>query len=116
MRKRFQVDGLTAVGDMDGGRVDEAVKLHIRRAIEDCEDRPGEDKVRKVTLEVAIKPVSRQDGATCDIELEAKVKSAIPNHVSAPTTARVLHGGDAWFNDMSEDAPDQRTIDDVATA
>lgn len=110
-RHRFATEGLRALAALDGGRIDEAFKLHLRRAIEDCDDRPGEEKSRKVTLQVEVKPIARQDGATTDVEIVVQAKSSIPTHVSGAVSARVLHGGDAWFNDFSEDNPDQRTLD-----
>lgn len=109
---RFLVEGLSALAAMDGGRIDEAFKLHMRRAILDCDDRPFEEKARKLTLQIEVKPIARQDGAATDVEIVVQAKSSVPNHVSQAVSARVLHGGDAWFNDLSQGNPDQLTIDE----
>jgi demethoxyubiquinone hydroxylase (CLK1/Coq7/Cat5 family) len=103
---------LAAIGAIDGGRVDAAVKRHLARAIEDCDDRAAESKSRKIVLQIEVKPITHQDGATCDVEITVQVKSVIPTHVAMPVTARVSGRSDAWFNDMSQENPDQRTIDE----
>lgn len=107
----FQKEGLAAIGAIDGGIVNAAVKKHLARAIEDCDDRPYEEKARKVTVQIEVKPVTRQDGATCEVEVTTQIKSTIPTHVANPITARVSGRSDAWFNDLSQDNPDQLTID-----
>lgn len=106
--REFGLDSLPAFAD---GTLDLAFKQHIKRAISDAEDRPGDKKPRKVSIEFEIIPVVLQDGACTNVEIEAKIKSAIPPHISRPVDCKIKNGGRAVFNDMSPDNVDQRTID-----
>lgn len=95
----------------DGGRVDAAFSWHMKRAIEDCEDRPGDKSKRYVLIRMVVTPVLLQDGAVTDCNIECEVSSAIPKHVSRPINCRIKSGGRAVFNDMSEGDVDQKTLD-----
>ena len=107
---------LGSVGDLDAGKVSIAFNRHLRKAIGDCEDRPGDTTARKVTVELEIKPVM-EDGSV-DVIVLAKIKGKIPDHVSSGTRCQLrtldnATGKVAAFNDMSEDNPRQRTVDDL---
>ena len=104
---------LEALQDFADGTVAVSFNQHLKRAINDCDDRPGDSKARKVTLEVMITPQQLQDGNACNITTECKVKSSVPDHISRPIECRIKQGGKAVFNDMSPDNPDQMTIDQV---
>lgn len=97
-----------------GGTVDAAFQHHLKRAIADCEDRPGDKTARAVVLTINVTPVMLQDGAATDVRTECVVKSTVPPHISKPTECRVKHGGRAAFNDLSENNVDQMTIDEVS--
>jgi hypothetical protein len=114
MKKQFSKDPMGAIGAIGGGQIEAAVKTLLRRMLDDCDDRPYEEKTRKLVITVEAKPVRRQDGATTDVEMTGQVKVTVPTHKSDPVTARFIHGGDAWFNDLAEDNPDQLTIDQLA--
>lgn len=116
MRHQFSKDPMAAIGAIGGGQIAAAVGTLMRRVITDCDDRPYEEKPRKLVIEVAMAPVVRQDGATTDIEITGCVKTSVPTHKSDPVSARLVVGGDAWFNDLSEDNPDQRTIDELTAS
>lgn len=105
--------GLSALPDFADGTLDIAFQQHVKRAIADAEDRPGDKKPRKVSIEFEIKPVVLQDGACANVEIDAKIKSAIPPHISRPVECKIKHGGRAVFNDMSPGNVDQRTLDEV---
>lgn len=102
---------LAEIGALGSGTVAEAFNRHLQRAIADCEDRPGDDKARKVTLTLLVKPLQLQDGACTEVIVEAEASSSVPKHVSRPVECRIKHGGRALFNDLSEDNVDQMTID-----
>ena len=104
---------LQTLADFNGGKVAAAFDHHVKRVIEDCDDRPGETKARKITLEVEVVPRILQDGAATDCEITAKVKSTVPAHIAAPVVCQIRRGGIAAFNDLSEDNPHQRTLDEI---
>lgn len=104
---------LAGLSEFAGGTVDAAFRHHIKRAIVDCEDRPGEKKPRTITLAVRITPVILQDGAATDVKADCEVTSNVPKHVSRTVECRIKQGGRAIFNDMAEDNVEQRTIDEL---
>lgn len=109
--QRISTNGLEAIGRFQGGAVNAQFVRQMKRAIDDCDDRPGDDKTRKVILTVEMKPIPQGHGHAPHVEMVARVKSSVPDHVSRPVEAKVLHGGDAAFNDLSESNVDQQTID-----
>jgi hypothetical protein len=108
--RELNLEGLSTI---DGGRVDAAVNRHLKRAIADCEDRPGDKTPRKVVLTMLVRPVMLQDGAVTDVNVECEVSSTVPKHVSKPVDCRIKNGQRAVFNDMSEGDVDQMTIDEA---
>ena len=108
MFKDMNLENLKFIAD---GTVDAAFRQHLKRAIEDCEDRCGDGKARKVLLALHISPVVLQDGGVTEVSIEAKVKSTVPDHISRPVECKVKQGGRAMFNDLSQDNPNQMTID-----
>lgn len=110
MLRELNLEGMTGFA---GGTVEAIFNRHIKRAIEDCEDRPGEKKPRKVTLTANVVPIMLQDGATTDVAVDCEVTCSIPKHISKTVDCRVKVGGRAIFNDMSEEDVDQMTIDEA---
>lgn len=108
MFKKLTLENLQFIAD---GSVSAAFQHHLKRAVEDCDDRPGDKKPRKVTLELLVTPVVLQDGSTTDVSVESYVKSSVPPHISRPVECKVKQGGKAVFNDLSQDNPNQMTID-----
>lgn len=106
--RELNLDGLSTIA---GGKVDAAVNQQIRRAIGDCEDRPGDKNPRKVILTMLVRPVMYQDGAVTDVNVECEVSSSIPKYISKPVDCLIKAGQRAIFNDLSEDDVDQMTID-----
>ncbi len=109
MLKNLDLPGLADFAD---GTVDAAFAQHVKRAIVDCEDRPGDKKPRKVTITANIVPVVMQDGAVTDVCVDCEVSSTVPKHVSKSVECRIKQGGRAIFNDMSNANVDQMTIDE----
>ena len=107
---------LGSLADFNDGKLAAAFDHHLRLAFEDVNDRPGEKKARKVTLQVEVVPIVHQDGATTDCQILAQVKSTVPTHVTAPVTCQLRQsqkGSMAVWNDLAEDNPDQMTIDEI---
>lgn len=50
---------LESLKQLQGGAVFQQVQKLIQAAVLDCENRPAEERARKVTLQLEIKPVSR---------------------------------------------------------
>lgn len=108
--------GLGTLINLDGGRIVEAWNQAISRATRDCEDRPAENKPRKVTLELELTPVVFQDGAVLDsLKGIFRIKDTVPTRQSKDYSLgfRKRHGqARLVFNDLSEDDIHQKTIDE----
>lgn len=50
---------LASLQQLQGGAVFQQVQKLIATAVADCEARPGEDRVRKVSIQLELKPVTR---------------------------------------------------------
>lgn len=109
MLRELDLEGLA---EFAGGTVDAAFRHHVKRAILDCEDRPGEKKPRTITLSLKVVPVILQEGAVTDVQADCEVTSSVPKHVSRTVECRIKQGGRAIYNDLSEDNVDQMTIDE----
>lgn len=112
---------MAALATLDGGRCRAAFDDHIRRCVEDMVDRPGDKRSRKVTLVIEMKPVQDEDGGGLDEVVVAwDAKDTVPTRRSkvynmAPRKG-LLRGKpttDLWFNELSPDDANQRTIDEL---
>lgn len=93
--------------------VSEAFRKHLKRAADDCYDRPADPKGRKVTLEVTIEPVFDQETRACtEVRVQAQVFSAIPKHRSRVHSVRLQPNGALLFNPDSPDDVNQATLMD----
>lgn len=97
--------------DLAGGRVGEAFALELKRCVTDCEDRPGDDKPRKVMLEIELKPSTDEKGFCENVWGQIRGSSSVPKRKTKPISFGVRRGGMLVFNDLSEDNFNQKTID-----
>ena len=107
--------GLDTVNQVADGTIVEAFNVHVKRAVQDISDRPGDKKARKVVLTMELTPVLQANGLADNVAMEVKIKSSIPDHVSRTVEAAIKRNGTALFNDMSPDNPDQMTLDQVSS-
>lgn len=96
---------------LDGGRIHEAFMAELRRVATDCEDRPGDDKVRKVSLELQLTPVCDEHGQLDSLSGKFHVTSSVPKRRSKSYSFGFRQGGRLVFNDLSDDNIHQRTIE-----
>lgn len=102
---------LESLANLDGGRIGTAFQLSLKRAIQDCEDRPGVKKPREITLKLGILPVAAADDATCDeVAYQCVVSDSVPKRQTRIYSARVRSGGKAAFNDESLDDVNQMSL------
>ena len=99
---------------LDFGKLSVAFDQHIRRAVADCMDRPGDDHQRKVILTFELTPVISQE-ADCDyVSLVGQVSSKVPPHRSAPFQCKPRKGGHLIFDSVSADDVDQMSLEQEA--
>lgn len=99
---------------LDGGRVSVAFQQQLQRAVQDCIDRPGDDSVRTVALEVKFKPVIETNTGACEgASGTFHIKSKVPERKSKTYDFGVKQNGELFWSENSPTVLDQSTIDDA---
>lgn len=88
---------------MDNGRIGAALNIALKRIAEDLDDRPGDNRERKVTLEITAKPECAPDGLIEGAKVQVQVKDAIPTRKSRVYDVGVRKGGMMVYQEMSPD-------------
>lgn len=76
----------------DGGTAAVAFGRMLQRSIQDCKDRPTEERTRKVTLQVELTPLET-DGVLDDVEIVVQCKEVIPTFQTQTVRAQVRRQG-----------------------
>lgn len=87
---------------LDDGKAERAFLLLCNRAAKDCLDRPGENKSRKILLEVTIAPVMNQDGTADEVTAQLSARSKTPDYKTRQYSFGLRANGIMVF---SEDSP-----------
>lgn len=99
--------------EIDGGRISEALKLQLKRVIEDCRDRPNLDKPRKIKLQIEISPTADPKTFALDgINLSFRLNSTYPNMERVDLNLGCKANGQLFFSEHSPDNFDQKTVFD----
>lgn len=94
---------LSNLKDLDQGKVPIMFGLELKKALQDCLNRPSLKKARKVTLELEITPVANE-GECEKVLIGFDVKSRIPPRRTEAVPLGITHAGQAWFyNEEPED-------------
>ncbi len=101
---------LESIKDLDDGRVSVAFMHELKRAVADCQDRPGDKNSRTVTLEVKLEPVIDEGGQCEEVKGEFQIKSKVPQRKSKTFSFGVRRGGILVHNVDSPDDIDQKTL------
>jgi hypothetical protein len=101
---------LESLRQLDMGKVHEAFQLHLKRAVVDCLDRPGDDKPRKVLMEVTIVPETDDTGDCYDVKTQIHVSSVVPKHRTKVYSMAPRRNGSLAFNEDSPENVNQSTM------
>lgn len=104
---------LETIKDLDSGRAVAAFQAGVRRAVQDCLDRPGVKAPRKVIMQLTLVPVPIITGNTIDCDgakgiFQAKCK--IPDWETQEVDFGVQNSGDLLFNPDSPRDHKQMTM------
>jgi hypothetical protein len=103
---------LESLGDLNMGTARVIVNEEIKRAVLDTEDRGGDEKPRKVVIEVIM--TRREDGL---IETEIAAQAKLPPRRAASTTCKPVHRGkndvNLVFESWSPENPDQAAFPEM---
>lgn len=109
---------LGEVGKVDAGRVVEAFDAHVRKAIADCDDRPGNKRPRVVALKLSLVPRVREQGEAYEVSFAFAVEAKIPTTQSPEYFGAIRKSTDGpgfVFEDLTGD-PQQLGLDEGTTA
>lgn len=106
---------LPTLDNLDDGRLALAWKKALQRAALDCEDRPGDNKPRIVTLQCEIIPVLAADGSgqLDTVHVSFQVQDKVPTRKTKKYDMSLRRGGVLAFNDLSDEDVHQKTIDEI---
>jgi len=94
---------LSTIAEMDGGRIGEAIKQSLHAIAQDMDDRPGDIRPRKITLDISAIPVIGEDGFIEGAKLQMQVNTKTPTRKSKVYDVGVRKGGMIVFQDMALD-------------
>jgi hypothetical protein len=94
---------LHEIADLDGGRIGEAMNQALKRIASDMDDRPGDDRPRKITLEIAAIPVVAEGGDAEGCKIQIQVKESLPTRKSKVYDMGLRRGGMVVFQPMALD-------------
>lgn len=100
---------LATLPELDGGIVNAAVNAALKRCEDDCRDRPGEERPRKVTLTIELTPVHNARGDLDSINVGCDVDDKIPKRQTKLFNMRATPDGTLW-DELSPDDANQETI------
>lgn len=107
--RQLQEVTLSQLGQIDNGKVGTAFARHLRNAIADCVDRPGDPTKRQVVVTLNITPVD-EEGVCSRVHTEIELKDKVPPRRTRPYAMAVKASGKAYIGGDLDDV-DQLTID-----
>lgn len=85
----------------------------LRIASVDCQERPGEEKPRKVILAFELRPAPNQKGVCERVLVDPTTQTVLPKTNPTGTLVAVPHAqGDLWIRSGSPDDPQQTSFVD----
>lgn len=93
---------LASLPQLIGGRLAKAFDLEIRRAIEDCRDRPTEGRARKVVLQFEAKPETADAGDMETVNVKFQLKPVFPAKATPEMSMQVHKNNQVFFHDAEE--------------
>lgn len=105
---------LSSIRNLDMGKIEEALALHLSRAAADCDDRPADPSPRKIVMTIAVSPQASAEGNLEDVKAQVFVKSSVPDHRTRIYSLGVRRlpgrGATFVFNDNSPENVNQGTF------
>jgi hypothetical protein len=99
---------LTTIRDLSNGQAEAVINAALQAALRDVEDRGGDKKSRKVTVEIELKKLGDDV-----VSATVKAKTSLPPYVTEPTFGALHVDGkavDMKFNPNNADNHEQQTL------
>lgn len=81
------------LGNLDDAKTGVAFATHLKRAADDCYDRPVDNRPRKVTIQIELVPVPEANGDCGEVNADVKITSTIPPHQTKTLSLGLRHNG-----------------------
>jgi hypothetical protein len=104
---------MSKLGEIDEGRPLMMIQKAIKSATQDCVNRPGLSKTRKINITLELTPICSEDGVCEEVDVEVVSSASIPKSRSKPVNMRPHVRGSLLFNNQSQDDVHQHTIDEL---
>ena len=109
MIQELQLDSFE---DIDGGRIAEELRVHLRRIWLDYKYRPADATARVVTMKIKLVPELEADGSCDRCKMAVEFSSSIPKHKTRTIELGMKASGMLVFNPDSPDNVVQSTMFD----
>ena len=103
---------LSNLGQLDYGVAEAAMRMHLKRAVQDMSDRPVCKQPRTITMTIALVPAPNDDGTIDRCKAQIRVESKIPKHQTRVYDLALRATGQLAFSEESPDKFDQTTLFD----
>ena len=104
---------LETLPNFDFGKASVAFQHAIKRAVDDCTERPGSNATRKVVFTVNIVPMVQETGDLSEAQIDFNVQAKLPPWQTSPKPVGVTKQGHLFFSEHAPDNPRQSTIDEA---
>jgi len=98
---------------LDFGKAARAFQLALRRAVDDCNDRPADNRARKITFQLELKPVKEIEGnciSCAGARGTFQVRCKIPDYQTEEVDFGVKSNGIIYFSEESPKDHRQSTM------
>lgn len=104
---------ISDLSEIDNGRISEALKLELKRVLDDCRDRPTLDKSRKIKLQIEVSPTADPKTYSLDgVNLSFRINSTFPNRERLDLNLGCKADGRLYYSEHSPGNFDQKTVFD----
>jgi hypothetical protein len=113
---------LSSLKELDGGKAAIAFRRAVEDGVKDCQDRPTDDRPRKVFLELQLVPIAEEDPQFENtyraglITGQFRIKTTLPHRQTKPYSFGLDGQGRLYFSSESPLNVRQSTIDDIDPA
>lgn len=101
---------LSTLKDLDLGKIDAAFQRELKLAVEDCKDRPLENKARVVNVAFLLAPDEATDGD--EVKIQAVISSKYPKRTSRVYNMVTTPNGGLKFHPDLPGDPQESTLFD----
>ena len=93
MASQLKLFETKAIAEFDGGKIANDLNAKLKQAIADCMARPQEKRIRKVVLQIELKPVTDSTGDADRCKVSFQCTARLPTSESQDYTLQMRRNG-----------------------